>query len=541
MSALSPNLRLWNSTLSEFQACHRRSLNVLLHGLTTPAGVYATLVLLGVLHPAAPLALGLLFCSSLVGRLPAALWWATAGLTGALVLAAWLIPVGPLGALLLLVLSYGLQELAHHLTDEPTMQSGYMGRRGWRQQLVVHTWLLLPLVLAALRRVSPLRWLVASDRVVSAHLGDGYSSEIERLTHWIHDQDPSTEHTTHWWRLDLPAEPLAAFDALADSDRLRQMFRGAFGQDYCVERVTGMDEVYVAGPDQHLTSDAVFYMSHIDGPVCVWPFAAVYRCVLALSPNQRISTHFPMRSVDDEGFVLSTGDVVGFDFNRELHYIRCDDSAPHTGQRLVLKLHYLVRPRFLPRYGRLLGRVTTRYNVIARDVFLDTLTPKTLRARLGAAWVVATTRSWQELTRWVGATNLAWVLLLGLLSLALRSPLPLLIGASFVHYLIYIATFHHRDQVSYRTFVRDAVFFKLVSYAQLAFWGVALFEPDPLAILMILGGFGLSGLAAWRLGPVRTWFGAELGQLPPTRVTGFPYGRLPHPMILGAVVGLVGL
>jgi hypothetical protein len=48
-------------------------------------------------------------------------------------------------------------------------------------------------------------------------------------------------------------------------------------------------------------------------------------------------------------------------------------------------------------------------------------------------------------------------------------------------------------------------------------------------------------MAASALGKERTYFGVELDRVPPRRIHRFPYGTIPHPMILGAIVGLLGL
>lgn len=58
---------------------------------------------------------------------------------------------------------------------------------------------------------------------------------------------------------------------------------------------------------------------------------------------------------------------------------------------------------------------------------------------------------------------------------------------------------------------------------------------------MIVAGVALSVRAAQVLGLERTYFGVELGRVAPTRIDRFPYGTIPHPMILGAVVALVGV
>lgn len=48
-------------------------------------------------------------------------------------------------------------------------------------------------------------------------------------------------------------------------------------------------------------------------------------------------------------------------------------------------------------------------------------------------------------------------------------------------------------------------------------------------------------MATNALGIDRTYFGAELGLLPPKWITQFPYGYIPHPMIVSQVFALLGL
>lgn len=535
----------WAELEPAFLAVHRGRLNVALHLVATPLGFYATFAALAALSPLLSVALLIAWAAALASRVRPDVRWAVLGFFLVLAgLALWM-PLGLLSAVVLAAVGYGLQEAAHKITGEASFQSGYMNDAGWARFLAEQTFFLPALVLQAARQHDWLSMFVAHDRVVHTRLGPTHAGDIDRLQSWVLDQKPAEDHTTHWWRLDLPATELAAFDRIRDADEIRQAFHRAYGDEFDVASVDGMNEVYVAGPDQNLTSDTVFHMSHVDGPIAVFPFASVYRCMVGISPNGRVATKFPMTRSDYErgrSIVLSTGDVAGFDFHRELHYIETDPEGPELGRRITLKLHYVVFPRYFRKWGELLGRLSTRYNITARNVFLGTLTPDSLREKLGAAWVVATTKTFETIGRYAGNTNAAYVAVLALLNLVLGTPLPLLVGASFVHYLIYIATFRQRTEIAYGTFVRDAVFFKSVSMAQLAFWYLYGFEGNVLSLLLVVGGFGLSAWAARKLGWVRTYFGTELGQLATaTRVSGFPYGTIPHPMILGAIIGLIGV
>ena len=53
---------------------------------------------------------------------------------------------------------------------------------------------------------------------------------------------------------------------------------------------------------------------------------------------------------------------------------------------------------------------------------------------------------------------------------------------------------------------------------------------------MAILGFSITMLATARLGFVRTYFGSELGFVKPKWIEGFPYGTIPHPMIVGQLV-----
>ena len=77
-------------------------------------------------------------------------------------------------------------------------------------------------------------------------------------------------------------------------------------------------------------------MQHIDGPYYLLPFASVYRVLVAVTENQQIQTVLPMCM---KTFTITNGDVLGFDFNREIHYIQNHPTNKNKGFRVVLKLH----------------------------------------------------------------------------------------------------------------------------------------------------------------------------------------------------------
>ena len=164
-----------------------------------------------------------------------------------------------------------------------------------------------------------------------------------------------------------------------------------------------------------------------------------------------------------EGYRLENGDAVAFDFNRELHYITRVPSEEQTEPRVNLKLHFVAYPTALPWYGNLLARLTTDYDIRARNLFLKTIAPDSRVAKLKAGWVLGWTKTFELAVRHVGWTNLAFVALVAVISLAAKSLTIFLLATSFIHYLIYLGTYREHGPVAFGTFKRNAFFFKSIS------------------------------------------------------------------------------
>ncbi len=81
--------------------------------------------------------------------------------------------------------------------------------------------------------------------------------------------------------------------------------------------------------------------------------------------------------------------MLGFDFNREVHYISCDETKAAVSDkfRVVLKLHYCVYPRVLAPLGWLMYRFNLNYNMGFRALFLKTINPASLYEHF-LAWSV---------------------------------------------------------------------------------------------------------------------------------------------------------
>lgn len=286
-------------------------------------------------------------------------------------------------------------------------------------------------------------------------------------------------------------------------------------EDCTIARVESLDRVRVAG------SEPGEGAPHLDGALGWLPGVEVFRASVTLTRGKEqgavATMRFPLLGLDEESFAPGPGEVLVHDLHRELHAVTIDGvGAPPS----VLELHFVRTTTGAARWGSVVSRLTRWAGPVPR----------------GLSPVLA------AIERHAGGGHVASALALALLSVAVRSPSLWLAAISFVHYLVYLATFGTRERVAFRRFVRDAVFFKLLSMASLALAVLSVWRGlDALALALVVGGFGLASLAARRLGWARTYFGVELGVVAPRRIHGFPYGALPHPMILGAVVGLVGV
>lgn len=109
---------------------------------------------------------------------------------------------------------------------------------------------------------------------------------------------------------------------------------------------------------------------------------------------------------------------------------------------------------------------------------------------------------------------------------------------SFWHYLLYWWAYRY-GAVEPTRFRRDAMLTKGMALAALAY--AYLTQPwHWLSALTIGAGFLLNLAGARALGHTRTYYGWELGELPPQRVTSFPYSVVPHPMLVGNMVAFGG-
>ncbi len=109
---------------------------------------------------------------------------------------------------------------------------------------------------------------------------------------------------------------------------------------------------------------------------------------------------------------------------------------------------------------------------------------------------------------------------------------------SFWHIPVYVLAFLCRT-IPQERFIRDSVALKALSLAVFAIV-MLITLPNILAIIAMAAGFTLNITAARALGAKRTYYGYELADLPPKRITSFPYSLTAHPMLIGNMLAYGG-
>ena len=283
-------------------------------------------------------------------------------------------------------------------------------------------------------------------------------TQLHSIREWVIHQYPSVSTSTHWWFKDLPADIKDLFYNIAKDKKIIEMFRKSVGKGYYIDLLHDMNEVYVSPPSNHNkdfvknASDNIFYTRHIDGPFFSIPFASCYRVIVGLDENKDIMTIFNLTS---QSYIIKTGDVVGFDFHRECHYISPiiwnDEAKPSTETtkypkypkyRVVLKIHYCVYPYWACIFGYVLSKLSILYNKLFRDLFLFTLKSKRKSTTYIAKLMILSTQVYHDIEFYIGNNNIQYISLLLYVATKTHSNV-LLFGSSFVHYLRWIDTEKH--------------------------------------------------------------------------------------------------
>jgi len=312
-----------------------------------------------------------------------------------------------------------------------------------------------------------LPWKSQTSRVLNCKLNNENSS-LNSIREWVIKQEPSINTSTHWWCKDLPPNINELFSNISNNKKILGMFKTLYGDNYAVDILQDMNEIYVSPPlnnninFEKNASDNIFYTRHIDGPFFYIPFASCYRVIVGLDNNKDTMTVF---NIIPETYIIKTGDVVGFDFHRECHYItpivRYHEDITNTKKfRVILKMHYCIYPNWAFVFGFVLSKFTIMYNKLFRDLFLFTLKPQSKSTKCLANIMILSTKVYHDIEYYIGNNNIQYISLLYYVSLNTHYNV-FVFGSSFIHYLRWIDTADNNQKINI-LFTRDYNFYKFL-------------------------------------------------------------------------------
>jgi len=318
-----------------------------------------------------------------------------------------------------------------------------------------------------------LPWKYQKSRVYNCKLNNADDSYLlNNIRDWVINQEPSINTSTHWWFKDLPNNIKDLFYDVTKNRKIIEMFKKSLGRDYVIDILHDMNEIYVSPPSNNNknfkknASDNIFYTRHIDGPFYYIPFASCYRVIVGLDDNRDIMTVF---NIIPETYIIKTGDVVAFDFNRECHYItpiiRNNIYNSNSKYRVILKIHYCVYPRWAIVFGFILSKLSIMYNKLFRDLFLFTIAPKSGCIKYLANTMILSTKVYHDIEYYIGNNNIQYLTYLYYMSLNTHHCV-FLYGSSFVHYLKWVDTFCYYNGEINNIFRRDYYFYRFLYMLQ---------------------------------------------------------------------------
>lgn len=233
------------------------------------------------------------------------------------------------------------------------------------------------------------------------------------LKEWAIQSMTEKHISHHWWYETLPNIQKEIFYHFTFDKHIFAKLSNLFDRNtYMIEPLFGMNELYVTSKsrkNETVHSDNVFFTPHIDGPFLFVPFVSVYRILLGLNDNKEVETIFPM---NDFSHVLDKGEFIGFDFNREIHYIEYKEKEQQDEPRVTLKLHYVIYPKWLSYFGKLIGYINVEYNRLFRSLFLHTINPSSIIEYINSYFVVIATNIFYIGELHIGYKNILYLLLI---------------------------------------------------------------------------------------------------------------------------------
>ena len=311
-----------------------------------------------------------------------------------------------------------------------------------------------------------LPWNFQKSRVINCKLNNDNNSLI-LIREWVIKKKPSQYILTHLWYNELEPNIKDLFLNIIKNKKIIDMFKNLLGKDYIIDALYDMNEIYVSplSNNKKDLSDNILYTRHIGGPFFYIPFASCYRVIVGIDDNRDIMSVFNLTS---EKYIIKTGDVVGFDFNRECHYItpiwyKDSIDTNNNKYRIILKIHYCVYPYWAFVFGFILNKLSIMYNKLYRNFHLFTSQNKYTKIITNIR--LTYTKIYHDIEYYIGNNNICFILLLLYISEKTHYNV-FLFGSSFIHYLRWIDTANNISEIN-NILKRDYYFYKFIYMLQL--------------------------------------------------------------------------
>lgn len=538
---------------AKFRSCHADPVNTMVHMILTP-GVIAGI--LGILSVIAGRLSVIVLLTAYVGHLNAMIGmkmnlfgpilWVASVMT--LVLSWWCSPTKSiLWSIALLSGCCAGKNLSQSITEEQNIDT-----EGWRKLLLVlpgylmhevpfweYYYYLLPLVLHSTWLDWDLTITVPQRRIVRSKLSSQEENAYQ-ISRWVRMELSGLKEDGggHYWNFsEMPKGVRERIESIATCKEVDLMFESVFpSQKWDIMPIWGLNEVSVP-------PSMVFFTEHVDGPFSWIPCASLYRCVFNLTENTEFYMIFT--EIDRKKREVCPGilDIVGFDYNREIQGNTRETLSLNEDFRICLDLYYVIYPKFFLPYGVFFGWCNMSYVRVSRALLNMLQFSINPASELEDGYLLHIIWFCTHVQAKVGFENIVQVFSCCFLSWLLGDYRIRLYSTCFVHYIICLTTWYYRESltVCYSRFLKNAIFFKVISVVQLAFLCVPLWRDliHPVRITFLVLGLGISVLAFLQLGIKRTYFGYELKHCTAEWNSSFPYRWIPHPMSFGQILAFL--
>lgn len=373
------------------------------------------------------------------------------------------------------------QDLSHYITGDKIFLYDYISKKSLNYREKSELWFnqtiyLVPLIIDLYISKNVKNILLPKKQIIKAKL-DNLDNNINELEEEIYLLNFSKKNTSHWWVLDLSVKIKNLCVLLSSSkciyDKIYSVYDKTF---YNILEIPEMNEIYVATQTHSENSDTVFFSKHIDGPFGLLPFIHVNRTLIAINKNNFVKTNFPIEKVS---YILDKGEVVSFDFNREIHYIDLIKENCSDKHRILLKAHHLIYPKCLYFYALIYCKLNILYDKIARKAFLKTLNPENASEKSLVNIILYVTNNWYKIEEYIGFNNVLYIGFLLYISYLMNNNIFYVLF-TYIQYIIYNNCIkkneiENENEIVSNSLYRDINIYKylsLVNFIYICYYGL---------------------------------------------------------------------